>query len=144
MRIPGVYARVSVVVDWIRHLTSEGVSCQKPTDPTQQVFTSTTPTRQPITKQSTTRITTRRTTVTRRTTPRPNITRKPTTTATSGISCNVARLRAIICAGWGEWTEFSGCDAACGIGKKSRDRFCHSGCKHTQQTQERVCRIRIC
>ena len=30
MKIPGVYGRVSLVVDWIKHLTSEGISCRRP------------------------------------------------------------------------------------------------------------------
>ena len=50
MKIPGVYGRVSIVVDWIKHLTSEGTFCRKPTDPPliiqtshQKTTTSTTP-----------------------------------------------------------------------------------------------------
>eukprot|EP00092_Neocalanus_flemingeri_P025855 GFUD01028022.1.p1 GENE.GFUD01028022.1~~GFUD01028022.1.p1 ORF type:complete len:397 (+),score=85.51 GFUD01028022.1:124-1314(+) len=47
--------------------------------------------------------------------------------------------------GWGEWSSFSKCDEPCGIGKKSRDRFCRdSGCRRTQQSQDRICRIKFC
>ena len=34
MKIPGVYGRVSVVVDWIKHLTSDGLFCEKPSTTT--------------------------------------------------------------------------------------------------------------
>eukprot|EP00092_Neocalanus_flemingeri_P014247 GFUD01015367.1.p1 GENE.GFUD01015367.1~~GFUD01015367.1.p1 ORF type:complete len:383 (+),score=85.91 GFUD01015367.1:122-1270(+) len=94
VKIPGVYGRVSVVVDWIKHLTSDGMFCEKPTA------------RQPTT--------------TRR------------TTTTMPLS------------GWGEWSSFTQCDKQCGIGKKTRNRFCAGVCKHTQQSQDRVCRVRVC
>ena len=32
VKIPGVYARVSIVVDWIKELTSDGLFCKKPSD----------------------------------------------------------------------------------------------------------------
>lgn len=47
VRIPGVYARVSVVVDWIKHLAAEGVFCQKPSQ------TQSTTTRRTTSKTST-------------------------------------------------------------------------------------------
>ena len=45
MKIPGVYGRVSIVVDWIKSLTSEGVSCKKPTTPNRITTTKATATR---------------------------------------------------------------------------------------------------
>jgi len=109
VRIPGVYARVSVVVDWIKHLTSEGISCERPTNKQEK----------PIIRPTSSKGT------------------KTTTTTTETTSTNSV-------SGWGEWTAFSACNKPCGIGKKSRDRFCSSGCSHAMQTQDRVCRIRVC
>eukprot|EP00092_Neocalanus_flemingeri_P043676 GFUD01048201.1.p1 GENE.GFUD01048201.1~~GFUD01048201.1.p1 ORF type:complete len:304 (+),score=48.95 GFUD01048201.1:30-941(+) len=83
--LPGVYARVSSVVDWIERQTSSGQSCKKPT-------------------------------------------------ATEQHSEQHSS------SGWGEWTSFTKCNKACGIGNKSRDRHCEgTGCTHAIQTQDRPC-----
>jgi len=105
VKIPGVYGRVSIVVDWIKHLTSEGTFCRKPTDPPLKIQTS----------------------------------HQKTTTSTTPRSNEKSTVPE-----WGQWTSFSACDKSCGIGKKKRDRFCIRNCKHTQQTQERICRIKEC
>jgi len=90
--IPGVYAKVSSVLNWIERKTSSGRFCKKPKGGTlfpPQSFS-----------------------------------------------------------GWGEWSSFSQCSKPahiCGVGKKTRDRFCKGiACNRTQQTQERVCNYRKC
>ena len=46
---------------------------------------------------------------------------------------------------WGSWGAWSRCDRSCGVGKKSRVRYCTgSQCTHSQENQERVCLIRQC
>eukprot|EP00092_Neocalanus_flemingeri_P107358 GFUD01137800.1.p1 GENE.GFUD01137800.1~~GFUD01137800.1.p1 ORF type:complete len:395 (-),score=97.10 GFUD01137800.1:165-1349(-) len=104
LKIPGVYSRVSKAVNWIKHLTLDGIFCEEPTK-----------IRRPEPQ-----------TATKTRAPPPTTIKAPTP-------------------GWSEWEPFSLCDKSCGIGKKSRDRYCSgSSCRHTQQTQERPCRLREC
>jgi len=47
--------------------------------------------------------------------------------------------------GWGYWQAWSQCSKSCGIGRKTRDRFCSGEeCSHLQQTQERLCNANDC
>jgi len=46
---------------------------------------------------------------------------------------------------WGPWQSWSGCSKSCGVGKKTRDRFCSGPeCSHAQQSQDRLCNTHTC
>eukprot|EP00092_Neocalanus_flemingeri_P080222 GFUD01100054.1.p1 GENE.GFUD01100054.1~~GFUD01100054.1.p1 ORF type:complete len:403 (+),score=68.03 GFUD01100054.1:140-1348(+) len=66
--------------------------------------------------------------------PVQNSSRKPTEISTERKSIQQPS------SGWGAWTSYSKCDTSCGIGMKTRERFCQgSSCTRSQQTQERPC-----
>jgi len=113
VKIPGVYARVSIVVDWIKSLTSNGMFCEKPS------------TKNPTTARPVS--STRRTTI--------RVTTK-------------AAVSEAIQSGWGEWSDFTPCDKSCGLGTKTRTRYCKAGksegCGHSQQAQDRPCMLSVC
>eukprot|EP00092_Neocalanus_flemingeri_P031312 GFUD01034008.1.p1 GENE.GFUD01034008.1~~GFUD01034008.1.p1 ORF type:complete len:384 (+),score=80.88 GFUD01034008.1:143-1294(+) len=50
--------------------------------------------------------------------------------------------------GWGSWQAWSSCDRPCGIGRKSRDRYCLGrSCSprgHTMKNQQVVCNVQDC
>ena len=104
VKIPGVYARVSSVLDWIEKKTASGRFCRRPSGatilPTSEVS--------PLPP------------------PSPSPSPSPST-------------------GWGPWSPFSQCSKPCGVGKKTRDRFCQDDtCRRSQQTQERICNPQKC
>jgi len=46
---------------------------------------------------------------------------------------------------WGQWGDFGSCSAQCGGGKMERHRHCKGpGCRHSTQTQERLCNTQPC
>jgi len=53
--------------------------------------------------------------------------------------------RSVSTEGWGGWQAWSQCSKSCGIGQKTRDRFCSGAdCSHTQQSQDRLCNTDPC
>jgi len=51
----------------------------------------------------------------------------------------------VTCEGWGEWAAWSQCTKSCGMGQKTRDRFCSGpSCSHLQQSQDRLCNTDDC
>jgi len=72
--------------------------------------------------------------------------------AAEGLFCQKQKLHETshsnFMSGWGSWSSWSSCSQPCGVGRKTRARYCQgkscSARGHTQSSQEVLCNIHRC